>query len=358
MFSGDGGIEAIRFRRWIGLGAVGVVLFVHPLVGWSAGARHLAYTGSLWHGLIDRCGTAATAHKPYPWPLRPFHQQHPVRGFFGDPRTLVSNVEQTLDPGSPGQFSFHNGIDIYAAPDQRVFPVVSGRARVANKQEVVVRTRDGRTFQYWHVLPLVRSGAWVTASKTVLGTAIPRRGHLHLTEIRGDCAVNPLAPGHLAPYRSATRPEVVSLDAIDPRGVLLDSTRIAGPFELVARAQDLPPIPVPPPWQNLPVTPATVEWRLTRADGRVVVPWRFAADFAVTIPPNRDYWRVYAPGTHQNYVGRTQPSMPGVYGFRLTPPSTNLAPGRYTATVAASTSDGNRSVRRFAFRVVSGGLPT
>jgi hypothetical protein len=50
--------------------------------------------------------------------------------------------------------------------------------------------------------------------------------------------------------------------------------------------------------------------------------------------------------------------MPGVYGFRLTPPSTRLAPGRYTATVAASTSDGNRSVRRFAFRVVSSGSPT
>lgn len=340
------------------MGAVAVALFVHPLAGWTAGSRHLAYTGSLWHGLIDRCGAAAAAHKPYPWPLRPFHQQHPVRGFFGDPRTLVSNVEQTLDPASPGHFSFHNGIDISAAPDEKVFPVVSGRARVDNKQEVVVRTRDGRTFQYWHVLPRVRTGALVTASKTVLGTAIPRRGHLHLTEIRGDCAVNPLAPGHLAPYRSATRPEVVSLDAIDPRGVLLDPTRITGPFELVARAQDLPPIPVPPPWQNLPVTPATVEWRLTRADGRVVVPWRFAADFAVTIPANRDYWRVYAPGTHQNYVGRIQPQMPGVYGFRLTPPSTNLAPGRYTATVAASTSDGNRSVRRFPFRVVSSGLPT
>ena len=52
-------------------------------------------------------------------------------------------------------------------------------------EEVVVRTRDGRTFQYWHVLPQVRTGSWVTASKTVLGMEIPRRGHLHLTEIRG-----------------------------------------------------------------------------------------------------------------------------------------------------------------------------
>jgi hypothetical protein len=333
---------------------VAVVLLAHPLAGWSAGGRrHLAYTGGLWQGLIDRCGTAAAANEPYPWPLRPFHQQHPVRGFFGDPRTLVSNVEQPPTPGSPGSFSFHNGVDIYATPNEEVFPVVSGRARVANAQEVVVRTRDGRTFQYWHVLPLVRTGSWVRASKTVLGTAIPRRGHVHLTEIRGRCAVNPLAPGHLTPYRSTTHPETVALDAIGPGGVLLDPAQIAGPFELVARAQDLPPLPVPPPWQNLPVTPATVKWRLTRTGGRLLVPWTFAADFAVTIPPNRDYWRVYAAGSHQNFVGRSQPQLPGVYGFRLTPPGTTLTPGRYTATVQVSTSDGNPSTQRFSFSVVS-----
>jgi hypothetical protein len=339
------------------LGVAAVVLFAFPLAG-SAGTPHsLAYTGGLWQGLIDRCGAAAAANKPYPWPLRPFHRQQPVRGFFGDPRTLVSNVDQLLAPGSPGSFSFHNGVDIYATPGQQVFPVVSGRARVANAQEVVVRTRDGRAFQYWHVVPLVRTGSWVTASKTVLGTAIPRRGHLHLTEIRGDCAVNPLAPGHLEPYRSTTLPKVVALEAIGRSGVLLDPARIAGPFELVVQAQDLPPLLVPPPWQNLPVTPATVRWRLTGSNGRVLVPWTFAADFAVTIPPSRDYWRVYAAGTHQNFVGmaRTQPQLPGMYAVRLTPPDSHLAPGRYKVTVQVSTTDGSRSTQRLPFRVVPSG---
>jgi hypothetical protein len=337
------------------LGVVAVVLFAQPLAGLSAGGwQRFAYTGGLWHDLTARCGAAAAANEPYPWPLRPFHQQHPVRGFFGDPRTAVSNVDQPLEPGSPGQFSFHNGIDIYATPDQQVFPVVSGRARVANAQEVVVRTRDGRTFQYWHVLPLVRTGSWVTASKTVLGTVIPRRGHVHLTEIRGSCAVNPLAPGHLEPYRSATRPEVVALDAIGPGGAVLDPAQIAGPFELVVQAQDLPPLAVPPPWENLPVTPATVKWRLTRADGRVLIPWTFAADFAVTVPPNRDYWRVYAAGTHANFVGRgSQPQLPGVYTFRLTPPGSALPPGHYTVTVQVSNTEGNRSAQRLSFTVVS-----
>jgi hypothetical protein len=334
------------------------MLLAHPLAG-SAGGRHsLAYTGGLWQGLIARCGAAAAADEPYPWPLRPFHRQHPVRAFFGDPRNLVSSVDQPLTPDSPGQFSFHNGIDIYATPGQEVFPVVSGWARVANAEEVVVRTRDGRTFQYWHVLPRVRTGAWVTASKTVLGTEIPSRGHVHLTEIRGTCAVNPLAPGHLEPYQNPTRPVVLGLDAIDPHGTILDPTRIAGPFGLVVQAQDQTPLPLPPPWQGLPVTPATVRWRLTASKGKVLVPWTYAADFAVTIPPNRDYWRVYAAGTHQNFVDRSSPpQLPGVYDFRLTPPNAVLAPGRYAATVQVSTTDGNRSTQRLSFRVVTSGTP-
>jgi hypothetical protein len=296
----------------------------------------------------------AASNEPYPWPLRPFHRQQPVRGFFGDPRNLVSNIGQPLGPSSPGSFSFHNGVDIYAAPGQKVFPVVSGRARVANAEEVVVDTRDGRTFQYWHVLPRVRTGAWVTASKTVLGAAIPGRGHVHLTEIRGSCAVNPLAPGHLEPYRSATHPKIVALDAIGAGGVVLQPAQITGPFELVVQAQDLPPLPVPPPWQNLPVTPATVKWRLTAADGGVLVPWTFAADFALTVPPNHDYWRVYGAGTHQNFVNRGSPSqLPGVYDFRLTPPNTVLAPGRYTATVQISNTDGNRTTQQLRLTVVS-----
>ena len=340
------------------MGVVGFALLAHPVAGSAESRRLPAEPGGLWPGLIARCGTAAAAQEPYPWPLRPFHRQHPVRGFFGDPRTLVSNVEQRLEPGSPGQFSFHNGIDIYATPGQQVYPVVSGRARVANAQEVVVRTRDGRSFQYWHILPLVHTGSWVTASKTVLGTEIPARGHVHLTEMRGGCAVNPLASGHLEPYENATRPDVVSLAAIGSDGALLDPAHIAGPFGFVVQAQDLPPLPVPAPWENLPVTPATVKWRLTRENGTVVLPWTFAADFAVTIPANRDFWRVYAAGTHQNFVGMTgvlQPQLPGAYGFRLTPPGSDLAPGRYTATVVVATTDGNRSTQRLSFRVVPGG---
>jgi hypothetical protein len=115
---------------------------------------------------------------------------------------------------------------------------------------------------------------------------------------------------------------------------------------------------VPPPWQNLPVTPATVRWRLAKSNGTVLVPWTFAADFAVTVPPNRDYWRVYAGGTHENFVGRgVQPQLPGIYGFRLTPPGSELPPGRYTATVEVANTSGDRSTQRLSFTVVPGGTP-
>ena len=105
--------------------------------------------------------------------------------------------------------------------------------------------------------------------------------------------------------------------------------------------------------QDLPVTPATVRWRLTASDGTVLVPWAFAADFAITIPANHYYWHVYAAGTHENFVGRgPQPQLPGAYTFRLTPPSAALEPGRYTATVVVSTANGNRSTQRLSFRVL------
>ena len=335
------------------MGAVAAALFASPLAA-SAGARHpLAYTGGLWQGLIARCGAVAAADEPYPWPLRPFHQQHPVRAFFGDPRNLVSDVDQPLTPQSPGTFSFHNGIDIYAAPDEKVFPWSRGGRGSQMPRRSWCTPATGETSSTGTSHPLVRTGRWVTASKTVLGTAIPRRGHLHLTEMRGTCAVNPLAAGHLEPYVNATQPEIVALSAVDPEGAVLDPTQLAGPFGLVVQAQDQPPFPVPPPWENLPVTPAAVKWRLTGASGRVVVPWTFAADFAVTIPPNRDYWRVYADGSHQNFVGRgALPQLPGTYTFRLTPPSSVLAPGRYTVSVAVFTTGGSRSTQQLPFTVV------
>src|SRR5918994_1931324 len=51
----------------------------------------------------------------YQWPVKPFDRQHPVRGSFGDPRTLFK-APPTLRGvmSGHGSFSLHRGIDISA----------------------------------------------------------------------------------------------------------------------------------------------------------------------------------------------------------------------------------------------------
>src|SRR5437016_1840459 len=66
--------------------------------------------------------TAAPATARYGWPVKPFHQQHPVRGFFGDPRIGVDGgvVRRTL----------HFGIDVAAPNGTPVYATISGRVSV------------------------------------------------------------------------------------------------------------------------------------------------------------------------------------------------------------------------------------
>jgi murein DD-endopeptidase MepM/ murein hydrolase activator NlpD len=76
----------------------------------------------------------------YGWPVQPFDRSHPVRGNFGDPRTVFFGppTRATLYRGS-GDFSFHNGVDI-AAPDQApVYPVRDGTVAFAAAGKVIVR---------------------------------------------------------------------------------------------------------------------------------------------------------------------------------------------------------------------------
>src|SRR5438270_9044163 len=100
------------------------------------------------------CAAAASA-KPYGWPLRPFHEQHAIRGFFGDPRTVFMDSLTHDGLEGPGSFSFHNGLDISAPDGTDVYPVVSGIVHLLDAAAVKVETLDGRTFQYYHVIPYV-----------------------------------------------------------------------------------------------------------------------------------------------------------------------------------------------------------
>lgn len=285
----------------------------------------------------------------YHYPIRPFDQQHPIRGFFGDPRTLTSEELGQDSPKSPGSFAFHNGIDITAAAGTPVYPVVSGVVSAhLYADEVTVKTRDGRRFQYYHLRVRVRLGRRVVADRTVLGYVLPEWLHVHLTEIDVFRTHNPVDPGHLEPYRDHTAPFVDRLLFRTPDGRGLDPLRLHGRVDIAAGAADTPPVPVPGFWLGFPVTPAVVAWRLVRENGQIVMPQHVVVDFRRTEPDNRDFWQVYASGTYQNFPvfgGHFYWRIPGRYLFRLTrhPLDVNrLRNGRYRLTVDVADVCGNR----------------
>jgi hypothetical protein len=296
---------------------------------------------------------AANSRYPaYHWPIKPFNQQHPIRGAFGDPRIVTAGQPFGLTgPDRPGGHSFHNGVDIAAATGTPVYPVVSGVV-VRNKPgQIVVHTRDGRSFQYYHLTaaPSVRVGRTVVAGHTVLGWIRSTYQHVHLAEIDGSVIHNPLDPGHLEPYRDWTRPSAIALYThVGPGAKLLENHAVGPGDELAVAAADPPVISAPGSWYGLPQTPALVEWRLFR--GTVGTPWRIAVDFRHTQPPARYFWNVYGAGTYQNcptFADHIYHGTRGRYLFRLHIHPDRLQPGPYRLAVRVTDTHGNRSTTRW-----------
>jgi hypothetical protein len=289
-------------------------------------------------------GTNASA---YPWPIKPFHQQHPIRANFGDPRTRFWNTMLTDGLQGPGLFQFHNGIDIAATEGTPVYPVLSGTASLIDGAAVLVRS-PGYKFQYFHIKPAVHDGQHVVAGRTVLGRVIPAVNHVHLTEIRGSRVWNPLARGGIAPYVDHTAPQIDAIFA-RPLGSLvpIDSATLCGTVSLIAAAHDSPPLPVPGTFSGYPVSPALVTWSLARLDGLVYVPTVPAADFRTTLPLVRNFWNVYARGSYQNAprFSNQQFFMPGrfLYDLAGTFDSRSYPNGTYEVRVHVSDMRGNWS---------------
>ena len=108
----------------------------------------------------------------YEWPVMPFAQQHPVRGFFGDPRI-----------GDAGGTSFHFGIDVSVPDGTPVYSVSAGTVHldVAGGPQNIAVTSPGATHGYWHVQPAVASGQHVDQGG-LLGHVAPTWGHVHFAE--------------------------------------------------------------------------------------------------------------------------------------------------------------------------------
>lgn len=326
------GVTSDRVARAASSGAV---------VGFPTVRRHL-------EPAVDSPCDPPPSPLTYHWPVKPFYVQHPIRGFFGDPRTVGRGRLGFDRRGSRGSFSFHNGVDIYAPGGTPVYPVVSGVAHVKNGERVSVTTGDGRTFQYVHIAPAVQPGERVVAYRTVLGTVKRVFQHIHLSELDHFRAHNPLDPGHLEPYRDRTVPRIDRLSFVTGEGLALIPGHLFGSVRITVRAEDVTSLPVPGHWLGFPVTPALIAWQLATARGRVVL-HAVSADFRHTEPSNANFWRTYAAGTYQNFPDFTHHlywHVPGRYLFDLTPTllhTARLPNGIYRISVSAADTCGNSS---------------
>ena len=295
----------------------------------------------------------------YPWPVRPFNKPHPVRANFGDPRTVfqMNLFEDGIE--GPGEFNFHNGIDISAPDGTDVYPVMSGTVTFVEGARVTVRTTEGHAFQYVHIEPLVSVGQQVVAKRTVIGYIRRGYGHVHLTEFRGMRVWNPLARGGIAPYRDTTKPHVTSI-FMRARGSLapVDPLGVCGTVSLVAEASDTPAMRVKGPFAGFPISPALVTWTLRKVGGAVLQPAVTAFDVRGGLPTTPEFWDIYARGTYQNaprFANRQFSLMPGRFLYNLNPSfDTRTVPnGVYQVSAAAEDERGNRGFLNQRFTIVN-----
>ena len=156
----------------------------------------------------------------YPWPLKPFAGQHPVRGFLCDPRI------------AGGGRTFHFGIDIAAPAGTAVYAVAPGKVSYGSPGDVnanggiVVVEASNRNFGYWHVKPTVQPGSHVPLH-ALLGhvAAQPEDwGHVHFAESTHDrngiTYWNPLRPGAISPFHDYGPPVIDAIIASLPPKLL------------------------------------------------------------------------------------------------------------------------------------------
>ena len=309
--------------------------------------------------LLPACGLALCASATaaaYPWPLKPFHKQHPIRANFGDPRTRFLNTMLTDGLQGPGTFLFHNGIDIAAREGTAVYPVISGKVRYIDDAAVSVKTKGRGVFQYFHLAVTVTNGQHVIAGRTVLGYVMHAYDHVHLSEIRGGRIWNPLARGGIAPYRDRTVPQVRAIN-VRPAGSLLpfDSSTACGTVSFVAAADDAAPMAVPGVFGGFPLSPALMTWSLAKVGGSTYVHDALAADFRTTLPRSRSFWNVYARGSYQNAprFSNRQYFMPGrfLYSLAGSVDTRSYPNGLYEITVDVSDMRGNSSEAALQFKI-------
>src|SRR5262249_56896194 len=116
------------------------------------------------------------------------------------------------------------------------------------------------------VRPAVHDGESV-ALHQLLGHVAKGWGHVHFAERprRGAAYVDPLRPGGLTPFVKHTHPLITKL-TFEKGGSAIHSARVTGLVDVIAEAHDQTPLPVPPPWHGMPVSPMRLRCRILRVD--------------------------------------------------------------------------------------------
>jgi hypothetical protein len=270
----------------------------------------------------------------YCWPLEPFDTAHPIRAYFNDPR--IADASE----------AFHFGVDISAPNGTAVYAVAAGVVHLEDARSIAVAT-GADAFGYWHVVPVVKHLQPV-AQHELLGHVDAPWLHVHFAERRAGIYRNPLRPGALTPWADHTKPQVTSI-TFSRGSTVIPPNQVSGAVDVIVEAHDTPPIPVPAPWNGLPVTPARLRWRVTRG-AAVVRAWHTPVDFSDELLPASAFHRIYAPGTTQNHAGEA-----AVLRFFLAHSwSTSTLPdGNYSLEVEASDLGGNTGTLAQAFSVAN-----
>ena len=273
----------------------------------------------------------------YGWPIRPFYQQHAIRGYFNDPRL------------SGPETGFHFGVDISAPDGTPVYAIEPGRARVRSRALTVsvFPKRGGHLLSYWHVVPEVSTGQRIKRHQ-LIGRVAPGAAHVHLAEYKDGTYVNPLRLGGLAPYIDDTVPQIPAL-TFYAFGSPVPPETVSGVVDITTDAFDTSPIPIPDPWNQAIMTPSLIRWRIVQGQA-TIKPWATAVDFRTFLLPINLFSFVYAPGTFQNRSGRR-----GRYEFYLSHSfdTHSLTNGSYVLQVEALDDQENLGQASFAFTVAN-----
>jgi hypothetical protein len=293
--------------------------------------------------------TASTA-AAYPWPVRPFDTQHPIRGNFDDPRALRGSI----DAVGNNPLSFHSGVDIQAPDGTPVYAIATGQVTFPAASAVSVGTPFAApyaplVFGYWHIVPVVGDFQYVARGQ-LLGYIRAGEGHVHLSEKRFGRYVNPLRRGGLAPYRDTVPPVIRKLVFYQcGTATQVKADAVTGCVDVAVDAYDTPPIPPKPPWSDVVLSPARITW--TGLFGGTWVPLAYRTQSVqfinmLTIPLTD----VYAPGTIMN-----GPNAPGDYRYWLAHrvDTRLLDDGVHTIVVRANDVRGNATTAALEFTVTN-----